>query len=177
VSLSTEEVRVPDAEQTADDWDVLLEGSLLEVLVHGMSTSKELMELVVTNVQSNRQANGAPHAVTATNPVRKSEHILWVNAEVRDLLRVGRQSNEVLGNVLLLSRLEEPALCRVGVCDGLGSGEGLGGDEEESGLWVRGLQGLSDVGAINVGDEVQLEVALAIWLEGFGDHDWAAKGA
>lgn len=50
VRLSTEEVRVPHAQQTTEHWNILLEGSLLEVLVHGVGTSKELMEVVEANV-------------------------------------------------------------------------------------------------------------------------------
>jgi hypothetical protein len=48
--LSTEEVRVPHAQQTTNDWNVLLQWCVQEVLVHGVSTSKELVEVVVANV-------------------------------------------------------------------------------------------------------------------------------
>ena len=68
VGLSTEEVAVPDAQQTTQSGDVLLEGCFPEVLVHGLGTSQELVEVVVTNVQSDRQANGTPHGVTSTHP-------------------------------------------------------------------------------------------------------------
>lgn len=82
----------------------------------------------------------------------------------------------MLGNVLLLSLLQEPLLGRVGVGDGLRSGEGLGGDEEEGGLRVRVSESFGHVRAINVGDEVEGHAAVAIVLERFSDHDWAAIG-
>jgi hypothetical protein len=175
VSLSTEEVGVPDAQKTTEDGDVLLEGSLLEVLVHGVSTSKEVVEVVVTNVQADGKTDGAPDGVTATDPVGKAEHVLLVNTELGDLGLVGRESNEVLcdcGVVLCVS--EEPLLGSVGVGAGLSSGEGLGSDEEESSLGVRVAEGLGHVGTVNVGDEVELHVALAVRLESLGDHDGAA---
>ena len=175
VGLGAEEVRVPDAQKTTEDGDVLLEGSLLEVLVHGVATSKEVVEVVVTNVQADGKTNGTPDGVTATDPVGEAEHVLLVNTELGDLLLVGRESNEVLGNCrLVLCVSEEPLLSGVGVGGGLSSGEGLGSDKEESSLGVRVAEGLSHVGTVNVGDEVELHVTLAVRLKSLGDHDGAA---
>src|SRR5213079_2181806 len=49
VGLSSEKVRVPDSEQTCNDWDVFMEWSLQEVLVHCLSTGKEFVEVLVAN--------------------------------------------------------------------------------------------------------------------------------
>ena len=175
VGLGAEEVRVPDAQQTTKNGNVLLEGSLLEVLVHSVATSKEVVEVVVANVQADGETNGTPDGVTATDPVSESEHVLLVNTELGDLLLVGRESDEVLGNGrLVLCVSEEPLLGGVGVGGGLGSGEGLGGDKEESGLRVRVAESLGHVGTVNVGDEVKLHVALAVRLKGLRNHDGAA---
>jgi len=145
------------------------------MVVHGMSTSQELVEVLIANIQAYAQANGTPDTVSATNPVREGEHVLGVNAELADFRTVGGKSNEVLCNSrVVLGLLEEPFLCRVGVCDGLGSGEGLGRDEEEGGLWIGLAECFSDVGSVDVGDEVEGEVSLSVWLESFGDHDGAA---
>ena len=174
MSLSTEEVGVPDAEKTANGGDVLLERSVGEVVIHGVSTSQELVEVVVANVKSHAQANGRPDTVAATDPVAEAEHVLGVNAELLDLLGVGGKSNEVLGNGgLVLCGIEEPPLGGVGVGDGLGGGEGLAGDQEEGGLRVTSLESLSHVGAVDVGDEVELHALLAVRLEGLCDHDRA----
>lgn len=174
VSLSTEEVRVPDAQKTTENGNVLLERSLAEVLVHGVTTSKELVEVVVANVEGDGKTNGGPDRVTATDPVSETEHVLLVNTELGDLDLVGGEGDEVLGNGrLILCRLEEPLLGSVGVGGSLGSGEGLGCDEEEGCLGVRVLEGLRHVGAVNVGDKVELEV-VSVRLECLGDHDGTA---
>ena len=108
-------------------------------------------------------------------PIGESEHVLLVNAELCDLGLVCGESDEVLSNGrLILCRLQEPLLCSVGVCDRLGGCESLGSDEEKGGLWVRVLGGFSDVCAVDVGDEVEGQIFVAVWLESLGDHDWAA---
>jgi hypothetical protein len=172
VSLSTEEVGVPDAEKTTNGGNVLLKRGVGEVVVHGVGTSQELVEVLVADVKSHAQANGGPDTVAATDPVAEAEHVLGVNAELLDLLGVGGEGNEVLGNGgLVLCGVEEPGLCGVGVGDGLGGGEGLAGNEEQSGLRVASLEGLGHVGAVDVGDEVELHALLAVGLESLGDHD------
>jgi len=172
VSLGTEEVAVPDAQQATDGGDVLLQRSLTEVLVHGVGTGQELVEVVIANVQGHGETDRTPHGIAATDPRLEAEHVLLVNAELGDLGLVGRKSNEVLGDFgLILGRLEEPALGGVGVGAGLGGGECLGGDQEEGGLRVGVLEGLGDVGTVNVGNEVELHVGVAIGLQGLGDHD------
>jgi hypothetical protein len=174
VRLCTKEVRVPHTQKTSNNWDVLLERSLLEVLVHSVRTSKKLVEVVETNVEGNAQTNGAPYTVASTDPVGESEHVLLVDTKLGDLLLVGGESHEVLSNVLLLSALQEPCLCSVGVGYCLGGCEGLGSNEEESGLRVGVLEGLCDVCAVDVGDKVNLKGAVGIGLECFRDHDRAA---
>jgi hypothetical protein len=174
VSLGTEEVGVPDAEETTNGGDVLLERSVGEVVVHGVSTSQELVEVVVANVKSNTQTDGRPDTVTAADPVAEAEHVLGVNAELLNLLGVGGESNEVLGNGgLVLCGVKEPPLGGVGVGDGFGGSKGLAGNKEEGGLRVTSLESLSHVGAVDVGNEVELHALLAVRLEGLSDHDRA----
>lgn len=175
MSLGLEEVRVPDAQKTTENGNVVLERSLAEVLVHGMSTAKELVEVVKANVESNAQTNGTPDRVTATDPALEAKHVLAVDTKLGDLLLVGGESNKVLGNLaLVVGLLEEPLLGCVGVGGGLGSGEGLGGNEEKSGLGVRVLKSLGDVCTVNVGDEMKLHVVSTVVLESLSDHDRAA---
>ena len=76
MGLSAEEVRVPNTEQTTENGNVLLQWGLLEVLIHGMATSKEGVEVVVADEESNGKADGAPNAVAAANPVREAKHVL-----------------------------------------------------------------------------------------------------
>jgi hypothetical protein len=174
VSLGTEEVRVPDAEKTTNSGDVLLERSVGEVVVHGVGTSQELVEVVVSDVKSHAEADRRPNTVAATDPVAEAEHVLGVDAELLDLLGVGGESNEVLSDGgLVLCGLKEPPLGGVGVGDGLCGGEGLAGNKEEGGLRVTSLESLGHVGAVDVGDKVELHALLAVRLEGLGDHDGA----
>ena len=53
VRLRAEKVRVPHAQETANDGDVLLQWGLLKVLVHGVGACEELVEVVEANVKSN----------------------------------------------------------------------------------------------------------------------------
>ena len=99
VSLCAKKVRVPNAQKTTKDWNVLLNWSLLEVLVHGVGTSKELVKVVVSNVQADTETNGGPNTVTTSNPVGETKHVLLVDTKLLDLLNVGGESDEVLGDV------------------------------------------------------------------------------
>lgn len=145
------------------------------MLVHGVSTGQELVEVVVADVEGDGQTNGTPDGVTATDPRLETEHVLAVNAELGDLGLVGREGDEVLSDVrLILGGLEEPLLSGVGVGGGFGGGEGLGGDQEEGGLGVRVLEGFGNMSTVNVGDEVQLHVGVTVGLEGLSNHNGAA---
>jgi hypothetical protein len=176
MGLSTKKVGIPDAQKTADHGNILLKRGLLEMLVHRVCTSQELVEVVIANVQADAEADGAPHTVTSTNPIRKTEHVLLVNAEFGHFRLVGGESNKVLGDVSIFFRsLEEPLLGGIGIGGGLGGCKGLGCDEEQCGLGIRVLQRFGNVGSINVGNKVELEVAISVWLQCFRDHDRAAR--
>jgi hypothetical protein len=77
----------------------------------------------------------------------------------------------------VLSGLHEPVSSRGSVGDGLLSGEGLGRNDEEGRLRVASLELLSEMGTVDVGDEVHLEVPLGVVLEGLGDHDGSEVGS
>lgn len=172
--LSSEKVTVPNAQQTTENGNVVLERSLAEVLVHLVGTSQELVEVVVANVECYTQTNGTPDRVSATDPALKAKHVLAVDTKLGDLFLVGGEGNKVLGNLALVaSLLEEPRLGSVGVGARLGSGEGLGGNQEESGLGVRGLESLGHVSTVNVGNKVQSHVVGTVVLQGLCDHDGA----
>ena len=155
VRLSTEEIAIPDAQEASDHRDVLLKRSVAEMVVHSMGTSEKLAEVIKADIKSHRETDCAPHGVTASNPRLEAEHVLLVDAKLRDLRLVGRQGDKVLRDMGgVLRSLEKPLLGGVRIGDGLSSGEGLGGDEEEGSLGIRLAERLSNVSAINVGDEV-----------------------
>jgi len=73
--------------------------------------------------------------------------------------------------------LQEPVLGALRVGDGLLGGEGLGSDDEDGRLRVAELQDLGEVGSVNVGDEVRLEVSLRVVLERLADHHRSEVGS
>lgn len=89
VRLSAVEVVVPDAEQGEDDGQVVLELCLLEVTVHRMRASEELLEVVETDTEGDRETDGRPERVATADPIPEREHIVRVDAERFDGLRVG----------------------------------------------------------------------------------------
>lgn len=172
VCLRVVEVAVPDAEETGNGGNVLLQWGRTEVLVHLVSTCQELLKVLITNVQSNGKTNGAPDRVTTTDPALETKHVVGVDAELGDLRLVCGQSDEVLRDITLAARLlEEPGLGSVGIGGSLGGGEGLGGDQEEDSLRIGVGESLCHVSAVNVGDEVECHVLGSVVLEGLGDHD------
>ena len=102
-----------------------------------------------------------------------------IDAELRDLLRVGGDGDEVLGDggLVAAEALQRPVARGVRVGHGLERGEGLGGDEEERLVGVEVAHGFGEVGAVDVGDEAEGEVALAVVLQRLVGHDRAEVGA
>lgn len=175
VRLSTIKVTVPDTQQTSNDGNVLLKWRLAEVLVHGIGAGEEGLEVVKTNVQSDAETNGTPDTVTSTNPALKAKHVLGIDAKLGHLWFICGQGNKVLGNVALaFTALDEPFLGAVGIGDGLGRGESLGGNEEECRLRVRCAQCLGHVRTVNVGDKVKRLVAITVELESLRHHHGSA---
>ena len=138
-----------------------------------MSAGEELDEVVEAYVEGDRQADGGPHGIAAADPVPELEHVGSVDAEILDGFRVGGKRDKVPGNGRrIFGSLQEPCLGTFGVGHGLLGREGLRGDDKEDGFGVHFLECLGDVGAINVGDEMNLEIA-GVRFEGLGRHDRA----
>ena len=102
-----------------------------------------------------------------------------VDAELRDFLCVGGDGDEVLGDggFVVAEIFESPVARGVRVGHGLERGEGLGGDEEERLVGAEVARGFGEVGAVDVGDEAEGEVALRVVLQRFVGHDRAEVGA
>ena len=80
------------------------------------------------------------------------------------------------GETHILCGLEEPVLCASSVGNGFLSGEGLGSDNEDGSLPITRFQDFGEIGSINVGDEVHLQVPLGVMLECFTGHDGTQVG-
>jgi hypothetical protein len=102
----TIEVVVPDSDESQDDGEVLLEGSLLEVLVHLVGSGKELLKVLVADGEGDRETDGGPEGVSSTDPVPELEHVVGGDAELGDGGSVGGKGDEVLGDVGFLDRVE-----------------------------------------------------------------------
>ena len=174
--LGAVEVVVPQANQRQQHRHVLLIGGSSEVHVHLEGTLQQGFEIFKADRQGDRHADGRPGGVAAANPVPELEHVVGVDTELGHGLAVGGERGEVLGDVgLVTGDVDEPVAGGQGVGHGLLSGEGLGGHQEQGGFRIDLLQGLGDVGAIDVGDEVHLQVVFE-GAQGLGDHHWTQIG-
>jgi len=95
VRLGAEEVRIPDAEHREDRRHVPLERRGAEVLVHLERPGEQLLERVHPDGARDRQPDRAPQRVAPADPVPERKHVLRIDAELRDLLLIGRQRDEV----------------------------------------------------------------------------------
>ncbi len=175
-----EEIAVPDAQQRQDHRHVLFQRRALEVLVHGMCAGQEFAELVEADRQRYRQANRRPHRITAADPIPEREHIGGIDAERCDTLDIGGDRNEVLAQIGLLRAgriLQKPVARRVRVHHGFCCCEGFRGNYEERGLRIDLLQHGIKIVAIDVGDEVQMQIGPLIGTQRLAYHFGAEIGA
>ena len=100
--ILTVEVVVPDTNEGKDDWQVLLELGRGKVLVHLVSTGKQLGKVFVTDGKGDGETDGGPKGVSTSDPVPELEHVGLVDSESGDGLGVGREGDKVLGDVGLL---------------------------------------------------------------------------
>ena len=105
----------------------------------------------------------AVHRVAAADPVPELEHVGGVDAEGAHAGGVGRHGDEVLGDgASSPSLLNEPRARHVGVAHRLERRERLGGDDEQRLGGVEILRRLGEGGAVDVGDEAEAQVAVAV---------------
>ena len=142
-----------------------------------MSTLEELLEVIITDNESDRQSYSAPEGVTSPNPVPELEHIFLRNTECGYSRSVGTEGDEVFSNMgLVLGGLEEPVSGTLSVGHGLLSRESLACDDEKCRLGVANPQSLTEVGSVDVGNEVGSEVPLGVGLQSLSDHHRAQVG-
>ena len=109
MSLGTVEIRIPHAQEACNNRDVLLKRGGTEMHIHSMSALQERMEVLESDMDGNTETDSGPDRVTAANPALEAEHVLSVDAELGDFALVGREGNEVLGDISLsICLLQEP---------------------------------------------------------------------
>ena len=187
VGLSTQEVHVPDVQQTHQNGYVLSQGSGAEVLIHCVEASEEFSENLRAENDSQGGTNSGVYRVAAANPVPEAESVLGVNAECCNLIQCGGDSHEVLSHSLgcfltfqsaSLSQCgQQPLACHARVGQGFEGAESLGRDNEQGGLGVQAGNLLSHIGGVNVGDEACGDTCISVGLESLVHHDRAQVGA
>ena len=179
MGLRTEEVRVPDTEQAHQSRHVLLQRSGAEVLIHGVEAFEETHEVQRADGAHQGQADGGIDGVASAHPVPEPEHVLGVDAELRDLLRVGGDCNEVLGDgrLVTIKLLNQPAARGVSVGQGFLSGEGLGRDDEEGGSGIEAVESCGEIRRVDVGDELRANARYLVGAQGLRGHGRAQVGA
>jgi len=95
----TVEVIVPNTDESEDNGQVVLQLGLGKVLVHGVGTVEHLLEVFVTNRQTDGETDSGPERVSTSDPVPKGKHVSFGDTEFGDGVSVGGKGNEVLGNV------------------------------------------------------------------------------
>lgn len=69
------------------------------MLIHFMTTTKEIFKVLVANGDSNGKTDSRPKRVTTTNPIPELEHVLSINTKLGNQFSVGGQGNKVLSDM------------------------------------------------------------------------------
>ena len=175
MGLRAEEVGVPHTEQTHKHRNVLLQRRGSEVLIHGVEALEETHEVHRPDGAHQRQADGGIDGVAPAHPVPETEHVLGIDAELGDLLRVGGDRNEVLGDgrLITIKLLNQPSASSMSIGQGFLGGEGLGGDDEEGGAGVEAVESRGEVRRVNVGDELRANTRYLVGTQCLGSHGGA----
>ena len=125
------------------------------MLIHGMKTTEQGAEVFRTDRNHRGEPDGRIHGIASSNPIPESEHVGGVDAEGRDLLGIGRDSDKVTGDGLDITAesLEQPVAGTPGIGHRLQRCEGLRRDDKEGLRGIEIMDSLCEVGAIHVGDE------------------------
>src|SRR2546427_11023377 len=75
VRLRAEKVVIPDAEQTENDRQILLQLGSAKMLVHRMRAREQRLEILRADGKHDRQANRRPERVTSAHPDPELKHI------------------------------------------------------------------------------------------------------
>ena len=171
VGLGAEVVAVPDAEQAHDDRDIFLQRRGAEMLVGHERPFEKLLEVVEADGQGDGKPDGRPQGIPAAHPVPEHEHVGRIDAEFGHGLGVGGKGHEMLGHGLVVLGVgQKPRPGRMGVGHGFQGGERLGGDDEKRRFRVDPLEGLGQMGAVHVGDEMGRDARHGVVRQGEAHH-------
>src|SRR5208283_1824771 len=177
--LRSEKVAVPDAQKTHQHWEVAFERSGAEVFVHLVETTEQCVKIVRPDGDHGRETNGRGHRIAATYPVPELEHVGGIDTELPYFRSIGRDRDKVLRDRLFVAfeSGERPGAGRLGVCHRLQSGKGFRRDDEECFRWIEVLNGLREVGAVDIRYKTKCHVSIGVVLQRFVRHYRPQAGA
>mmetsp|Transcript_53784 Transcript_53784/g.126936 ORF Transcript_53784/g.126936 Transcript_53784/m.126936 type:complete len:559 (+) Transcript_53784:879-2555(+) len=161
------EVAVPDVDQTQQHRQVLGERRGRKVLVHRMRAGQQVAEVAGADRDRDRQTDDRPQRVAATDPVPEAKG--RVDAKGRSGRGVAAGGDEVARHVRTACG-QEPGLGRLRIGQRFLGREGLGRDDEQRVLGIEACQHRRKVMAVDIGDEMQLQVTPPKSLQRLHDH-------
>src|SRR5208282_99916 len=172
--LRSEKVVVPDGQKTHQHWQVAFEGSGAEVFVHLVETTEECIKIVRPDGDHGRETNGRAHRVTSTHPVPELEHVRSIDTELLNFRSIGGDRDKVLRDRLFVASKsgERPGPGGLGVGHCLQRGEGFRRDDEECFRWIEVLNGLCEVGAVDIRYKTKCHASIRVVLQRLVGHYW-----
>ena len=161
------EVAVPDVDEAEQHRHVALDRRAREVLVHRARAGEQLAKALGADRDRDRQADRRPERIAPADPVPEAEGAR--DAEARRRLDVARRGDEMLVDPRAAAG-DEPLPRRLGVGHRFLRREGLAGDDEERLVGGEAGERRRQVGAVDVGDEMEREVARGEAGERADDH-------
>ena len=147
-------------------------GVRAEMLVHLVRAGQQLLEVVHAQVEGDRQADRRPERIAPADPVPELEHVRAVSmpnaATASALVDMAAKCLATAASSWAAARNQ--CARRVGVGHRFLRGEGLGGHQEQRGFGVDLLERLDQVGAVDVGDEMDAQAGSAVGLQRLAHH-------
>ena len=148
------------------------------MLVHGPRPGQQSLEMAETDGQRNGQSDSRPQREAATYPVPEFEDIFRGNAELGGGGQIGRGGDEMTGDGRFVTRCSENPVARsLRVGHRFQRREGLAGDDEHGAARVEAGQHAGQIGAVEIGDEVDVDVGLLEGGQGMRRHAWPKVGS
>src|SRR5271163_1451409 len=97
--FSTIEIPIPNIQQAAQQRNILFRWCSLEMVIHCISTTQELPEIIESNIKTDRKTNRRPNTISPTDPRFKSKHILLVNSEFGNFLFIRGKCHEMFSDI------------------------------------------------------------------------------
>jgi hypothetical protein len=142
---------VPDADEGEHHRHVLLERRGAEMGVHRRGALEEGAEIVGADGDHQAQPDRPPDRVAPADPILEREDAAAVDAEGGGAVERRGKRHELPGRI---AATHHPVARGAGIGHRLGGGEGLRGDDDERCLGVQPVQGVVEMRAVDIRDEM-----------------------